>query len=63
MIPEVEAINIEVYTPNGQLVKTTAWDTADQVSFSLEVADLPTGIYFFSIQNGTVRKGGKFIKQ
>ena len=63
MIPEVGTINIEVYTPNGQLIKTTAWEAEDQVSFTLDVENLPNGIYFFSIQNGEIRKGGKFIKQ
>ncbi len=63
MIPETEEINVEVYTPNGQLVKTTTWEAVDEISFTLEVEDLPNGIYFFSIENGEIRKGGQFIKQ
>ena len=63
MIPETEEINVEVYTSNGQLIKTATWEAGDQISFTLDVENLPNGIYFFAIENGEVRKGGQFIKQ
>ena len=63
-LPEAEDIYVEVYTANGQLVKMTTWSTAEgSLEYILDIGDLPKGLYFFSIQNGMVRKGGKIIKQ
>ncbi len=64
LLPEAEDIQVEVYTTNGQLVKTTAWSTTeDGLDFILDIGGLPKGLYFFSVQNGAVRKGGKIIKR
>ncbi len=64
-VPEKAKYLIELYNESGQVVRSIADKKLSEgtESFTVDVKDLPPGLYYYVISNGTEKTASKFIKK
>lgn len=59
---ELAQINTKIYNAQGQLILSEV-NLAQEGSLSLNVADLPAGIYYIDLESEGIKTQGRFVKE
>ena len=54
---------LQLFNSTGQVVVSFDWILAEKGNKNIQLKDLPSGVYFYQIQNGENRIGGKLVKK
>ncbi len=60
--PVSENVQLSLYTISGQLVKTQVWKGQHSIQFGVDMSDLHSGTYLFTIQDGEEFYSGKVLR-